>query len=274
MATGAVGISVPLPTPGISIEPYFSPGIRYRNISLPTPIGGTAPSSVCIRGQSELRPRRAATSLTTMRGRRAAGTWGCSALEPRGLPSPARHVRRISDTALDSPGRGSYRCSVSAGRAPWSHTVSSGVARAHETHSVDAGLDACPGLGSFHAGSPATGCGARQPGLASSQRQHCVFHVPSQRLRKTVWDQGARSGGDGATVRTAPRRVNAVSLISPHMPSGRWKSTWLQRRTPHVPAALLPLIVVSEVQPTRPKLRLAPNTYPNWCCARRSGWGG
>jgi hypothetical protein len=22
---------VPLPTPGISIEPYFSPGIRYRN---------------------------------------------------------------------------------------------------------------------------------------------------------------------------------------------------------------------------------------------------
>jgi hypothetical protein len=40
MATGAVGISVPLPTPGISIEPYFSPGIRYRNVSLPTPIGG------------------------------------------------------------------------------------------------------------------------------------------------------------------------------------------------------------------------------------------
>ncbi len=29
--TGAVGFSVPLPTPGISIEPYFSPGIRYRN---------------------------------------------------------------------------------------------------------------------------------------------------------------------------------------------------------------------------------------------------
>src|SRR5881628_480598 len=28
---GAVGLSVPLPTPGISIEPYFSPGIRYRN---------------------------------------------------------------------------------------------------------------------------------------------------------------------------------------------------------------------------------------------------
>ena len=29
--TGAVGFSVPLPTPGISIEPYFSPGIRYRS---------------------------------------------------------------------------------------------------------------------------------------------------------------------------------------------------------------------------------------------------
>jgi len=32
--TGAVGISVPLPTPGINIEPYFSPGIRYRNPSV------------------------------------------------------------------------------------------------------------------------------------------------------------------------------------------------------------------------------------------------
>ncbi len=31
--TGAVGFSVPLPTPGISIEPYFSPGIRYRSVS-------------------------------------------------------------------------------------------------------------------------------------------------------------------------------------------------------------------------------------------------
>jgi hypothetical protein len=31
--TGAVGISVPLPTPGFSIEPYFSPGIRYTNTS-------------------------------------------------------------------------------------------------------------------------------------------------------------------------------------------------------------------------------------------------
>ena len=28
---GAVGFSVPLPTPGLSIEPYFSPGVRYRN---------------------------------------------------------------------------------------------------------------------------------------------------------------------------------------------------------------------------------------------------
>lgn len=31
--TGSVGISVPLPTPGLSIEPWFSPGIRYYNAS-------------------------------------------------------------------------------------------------------------------------------------------------------------------------------------------------------------------------------------------------
>jgi hypothetical protein len=30
---GAVGFSVPLPTPGISIEPFFSPGIRYHKVS-------------------------------------------------------------------------------------------------------------------------------------------------------------------------------------------------------------------------------------------------
>jgi hypothetical protein len=30
---GAVGVSVPLPTPGISIEPYVSPGIRYHKLS-------------------------------------------------------------------------------------------------------------------------------------------------------------------------------------------------------------------------------------------------
>jgi len=28
-----VGSVSPLPTPGISIEPYFSPGIRYRSVS-------------------------------------------------------------------------------------------------------------------------------------------------------------------------------------------------------------------------------------------------
>jgi opacity protein-like surface antigen len=32
-ATAAVGISVPLPTPGVSIEPYFSPGIRFTHRS-------------------------------------------------------------------------------------------------------------------------------------------------------------------------------------------------------------------------------------------------
>jgi hypothetical protein len=31
--TGSVGFSVPLPTPGISIEPYFAPGIRYHKVS-------------------------------------------------------------------------------------------------------------------------------------------------------------------------------------------------------------------------------------------------
>lgn len=30
---GAVGLSVPLPTPGFSIEPFFSPGIRYHKLS-------------------------------------------------------------------------------------------------------------------------------------------------------------------------------------------------------------------------------------------------
>ncbi len=30
---GAMGFSVPLPTPGFSVEPYFSPGIRYTNVS-------------------------------------------------------------------------------------------------------------------------------------------------------------------------------------------------------------------------------------------------
>jgi hypothetical protein len=31
--TGAVGFSVPLPTPVFSLEPYFSPGIRYTSVS-------------------------------------------------------------------------------------------------------------------------------------------------------------------------------------------------------------------------------------------------
>jgi len=30
---GAVGISLPLPTPGVSIEGFFSPGVRYREFS-------------------------------------------------------------------------------------------------------------------------------------------------------------------------------------------------------------------------------------------------
>jgi len=34
---GAVALSVPIPTPGISIEPYFSPGIRYHHSSNAVP---------------------------------------------------------------------------------------------------------------------------------------------------------------------------------------------------------------------------------------------
>jgi hypothetical protein len=37
--TGAVGFSAPLPTPGFSVEPWFSPGIRYNKAS---GIGGDA----------------------------------------------------------------------------------------------------------------------------------------------------------------------------------------------------------------------------------------
>jgi hypothetical protein len=33
---GAVGFSIPLPTPGLSIEPYFSPGLRHTSVSGPT----------------------------------------------------------------------------------------------------------------------------------------------------------------------------------------------------------------------------------------------
>jgi hypothetical protein len=32
---GGVALSIPLPTPGMSIEPYFSPGIRYHKVSTP-----------------------------------------------------------------------------------------------------------------------------------------------------------------------------------------------------------------------------------------------
>jgi hypothetical protein len=34
---GAVALSVPIPTPGISIEPYFSPGVRYHHFSNAVP---------------------------------------------------------------------------------------------------------------------------------------------------------------------------------------------------------------------------------------------
>jgi hypothetical protein len=33
---GAVGFSIPLPTPGLSIEPFFSPGLRHTSVSGPT----------------------------------------------------------------------------------------------------------------------------------------------------------------------------------------------------------------------------------------------
>ena len=37
MAVAAVGLSVPLPTPIVSVEPYISPGIRYHHYSSPGP---------------------------------------------------------------------------------------------------------------------------------------------------------------------------------------------------------------------------------------------
>jgi len=37
MLLGAVGLSVPLPTPGVSVEPYVSPGIRYHHYSSVAP---------------------------------------------------------------------------------------------------------------------------------------------------------------------------------------------------------------------------------------------
>lgn len=40
--TGAVGIGVTLPMPGISIEPYISPGIRYFKQGSVGPTGGTS----------------------------------------------------------------------------------------------------------------------------------------------------------------------------------------------------------------------------------------
>jgi len=40
--TGAVGIGVTLPMPGISIEPYISPGIRYQKVGSIGPIAGAS----------------------------------------------------------------------------------------------------------------------------------------------------------------------------------------------------------------------------------------
>jgi hypothetical protein len=37
---GAVGVAISLPTPGVSIEPYLSPGIRYTKASTTTPSSG------------------------------------------------------------------------------------------------------------------------------------------------------------------------------------------------------------------------------------------
>ncbi len=38
--TGAIGLSVSVPTPGLSIEPYFSPGLRYHKMFDVLPGGG------------------------------------------------------------------------------------------------------------------------------------------------------------------------------------------------------------------------------------------
>lgn len=39
--TGAVGLSIPLPMPYLTVEPYFSPGIRYRHLGGATPQSST-----------------------------------------------------------------------------------------------------------------------------------------------------------------------------------------------------------------------------------------
>src|SRR5947208_7540145 len=48
---GAVALSVPVPTPGMSIEPYFSPGIRYHKLStVPTGTPDHEPTFGCVIG--------------------------------------------------------------------------------------------------------------------------------------------------------------------------------------------------------------------------------
>src|SRR5439155_1155626 len=74
-----------------------------------------------------------------------------------------------------------------------------------------------PALGSFHTGSPSHCAAAGVASNAVSPSSNIVrFISPSQRLGETVQDQGARSGGDGPTVGTAARGVNAVSLYGTH----------------------------------------------------------
>src|SRR5438067_7454716 len=74
-----------------------------------------------------------------------------------------------------------------------------------------------PALGSFHTGSPSHCAAAGVASNAVSPSSNIVRVIsPSQRLGETGQDQGGRSGGDGPTVGTAGRGVNAVSLYGTH----------------------------------------------------------
>ncbi len=112
--TGAVGFSVPLPTPGISIEPYFSPGIRYHSSAgtNTTQFGYVFGANLSF----GLVGLHLAYDNERLKGGRAPG-----------LASPARHVAKAAPSeplGIDWPARGSYRSSISAGTVrPGPHTV-------------------------------------------------------------------------------------------------------------------------------------------------------
>src|SRR6185437_33042 len=105
---------------------------------------------------------------------------------------------------------------------------------------------------------PATVLRRSSPGIppipASPLCVSCALATPEE----TVWDQGARSGGDGATVRTAPRRVNAVSLVRLTCQAGDAGPGGLRRRTPAHCPPLHFLVVVGEVYADEAEAQIRP----------------